>query len=47
MLDWVDDRLGYKTLATVQIEAPEPDEGSPNKGWHIEGSKFRFYADEA
>ena len=46
MLDWTDDRLGYKTLATVQIEAPEPDEGSPNKGWHLEGSKFRFYADE-
>ena len=47
ILDWVDDRLGYKTLAHVQLEAPEPDEGSPNKGWSIEGSKFRFYGDES
>jgi hypothetical protein len=47
ILDWVDDRLGYKRLTYTQIEAPEPDEGSPNKGWYIEGSKFRFYADEA
>jgi hypothetical protein len=47
IIDWVDDRLGYKSLATVQIEAPEPDEDAPNKGWHLEGTKFRFYADEA
>lgn len=47
ILDWVDDRLGYKSLATVQLEAPEPDESAAVRGWAIEASKFRFYADEA
>jgi len=47
IIDWIDDRLGYKALATVQIEAPQPDDSSHMKGWSVEGSKFRFYADEA
>jgi hypothetical protein len=46
IIDWVAGRLGYKALATVQIEADEPDENSPTRGWHLEGVKFRFYADQ-
>lgn len=47
ILDWIDAHLGYKTLTHTQIEAPEPNEGPDNKGWHTEGSKYRFYADGA
>lgn len=47
VLDWVDQHLGYKNLSGIQLEAPQPVDDGPVRGWCTEGTKFFFQADEA
>lgn len=47
ILDWAAGHLGYYRTLRLNLQAPEPHETRPPKGWYSKALKVDFYADPA